>query len=277
MKKIFDWIYFLEFETPWICRKLAKKPCFLHSTFFSFSAQVDLANPIRSTCQRLVDIILPYSKWFFRYFQKTVFLLRRSLKVRGSRLTMSPKSLRLAAAQCQPLSAPSALSCQTQQPPSPQLAAATTAEIHPATRAKLSPDCSQRQPQLLPSTSVIRKRTAASLRCPGPRTKRKTLSRNNLDLLRRRRPLVASQRVTTNSEADWNRARSPATSYSASGPSQRSRLRRERPTPAMVTKQATTILLQLQPRLPEKRKADFTLKDRETCHTKPTNCSHKHW
>ena len=140
---------------------------------------------------------------FFSNSQKTVFRLRRSLMVRGSRLTMSPKSLQLAAVQCQPLSAPSALSCQTQQPPSPQLAAATTAEIHPATRVKLSPavvrDCSQHQ--LLPSTSVIRKRTAASLRCPGPRTKRKTLSRNNLDL-RRRRPLVASQRVTTNSGAD---------------------------------------------------------------------------
>ena len=217
-------------------------------------------------------LILPYFNDFFSNFQKTVFRLRRSLMVRGSRLTMSPKSLRLAAAQCQPLSAPSALSCQTQQPPSPQL----TAEIHPATRVKLSPpavrDCSQHQPQLLPSTSVIRKRTAASLRCPGPRTKRKTLSPNNLDL---RRPLVASQRVTTNSGADWNRARSPATSCSASGPSQRSRLRRERQTTAKVTK-ATTCLPQLQPRLPEKRRADFTLKDRETCHTKPTNCSHKH-
>merc|ERR1719293_429308 len=113
---------------------------------------------------------------------------------------MSLKSQQLAAVQCQPLSAPSVLSCQTHQPPSPQLAA----EIHPATRAKLSPaavrDCSRHRPQLLPSTSVIRKRTAASLRCPGPRTKRKTLSRNNLDL--RRRPLVASQRVTTNSGAD---------------------------------------------------------------------------
>ena len=219
-------------------------------------------------------LILPYFNDFFSFFQKTVFRLRRSLMVRGSRLTMSPKSLQLAAVQCQPLSAPSALSCQTQQPPSPQLAAATTAEIHPATRAKLSPaavrDCSQHQPQLLPSTSVIRKRTAASLRCPGPRTKRKTLSRNNLDL-RRRRPLVASQRVTTNRGADWNRARSPATSSSASGPSQRSRLRRERPTLTKVTR-ATTC----QPRLPEKRRADFTLKDRETCHTKPTNCSHKH-
>ena len=147
-------------------------------------------------------LILPYFNDFFSNFQKTVFRLRRSLMVRGSRLTMSPKSLQLAAVQCQPLSAPSALSCQTQQPPSPQLAAATTAEIHPATRAKLSPDCSRRQPQLLPSTSVIRKRTAAaSLRCPGPRTKRKTLSPNNLDL-RRRRPLVASRRVTTNSGAD---------------------------------------------------------------------------